>query len=475
MEVLVLVDFEGSMKDELQVHVGDIVKNVTKATEEGWLEGECNGKRGIFPANFVKEVPVYLIGDNNRVPRSIRKPKPVKQQTRRCEVSFPYSRQNPDELDLVVGETVEIVKEIEDGWWLGSKNGQVGAFPSNFVKEIFISPKDAKLNEGKSRPKLSEVFNKENKPTQRASVRNKIPNAKECCQVLFDYTGLVDDELSLKKGDVVKIISKETEDEGWWEGELNGKRGFFPDNFVMVLPMDAMQSRNQSQLPARRDTPPRQTAATAETSPMEMKTQETSQSETKDDKMDSKDLRSDPPTKIMLPGMKKAPPPPPVKDKPLKPAPNKPNGELPPSPPKHTDKEKDTDQLDLLEVSTDKLTHPTANRAKPPQRRPPSNLVTGAETAEDDQLSPTKTETSDPVSKQPSVQKPKPDEPDLGLGPQEENDLRAEVKELSMALELLKNRQMMDIEELKKELKEERAKRIALQEEVHELKKSFNN
>lgn len=27
--------------------------------------------------------------------------------------------------------------QIEDGWWMGKKNNQIGAFPSNFVKEIF--------------------------------------------------------------------------------------------------------------------------------------------------------------------------------------------------------------------------------------------------------------------------------------------------------------------------------------------------
>lgn len=53
-EVLVLIDFEGTVSDELTVKMGDVVKNVTKAGEEGWLLGELNGKRGIFPYNFVK-------------------------------------------------------------------------------------------------------------------------------------------------------------------------------------------------------------------------------------------------------------------------------------------------------------------------------------------------------------------------------------------------------------------------------------
>lgn len=41
------------MGDELTVKAGDVVKNVTTSGEEGWLEGELRGKKGIVPANFV--------------------------------------------------------------------------------------------------------------------------------------------------------------------------------------------------------------------------------------------------------------------------------------------------------------------------------------------------------------------------------------------------------------------------------------
>ena len=54
VEVLVLIDFEGTMADEITIRTGDVVKDVTKASDEGWLAGELRGKRGIFPASFVK-------------------------------------------------------------------------------------------------------------------------------------------------------------------------------------------------------------------------------------------------------------------------------------------------------------------------------------------------------------------------------------------------------------------------------------
>ncbi len=58
---------------------------------------------------------------------------------------------------------------------------------------------------------------------------------KEQCLVLFPYTALNDDELSLAEGQVINIVAREVEDKGWWKGELDGKVGVFPDNFVKVI------------------------------------------------------------------------------------------------------------------------------------------------------------------------------------------------------------------------------------------------
>lgn len=485
-----LIDFEGTMGDEITVRAGDVVKNVTKASEEGWLEGELRGKRGIFPANFIKEVPVYLMGDSKREPRSIRTTKRMK-QTRKCEVAFTYNPLNSDELKLEVGETIEILREIEDGWWMGVKDGKVGAFPSNFVNEIFVSPKDVKHNEGKARPKLTDaVFNKE--ISQRASVRNKGKNVAECCQVMFDYKAKAEDELDLKKGDVVAILAKETEDEGWWEGELNGRCGFFPDNFVMVIPpMDSLQSGTTSQPPARNvDKNP-------SVKPAVSAMDKGGPAKTKDDKPEVKDLRSNPPTKVKLPTLHR-PSPPPVKDKPNKLL-AKTNGDVAPVSTKQPE-EKEADNFDGVDFQTEKLSHPTANRAKPPQRRPPSGLVTAIQAQNvtdqtEPELSPKKFQTEKLPGFQKSTENllPTPAKPDhrprtpppvrptppkvvvdgRTVTHKEEptmESLQAEIKELRMALELLQTRHERDMQEVKEELREEKNKRMTLQEEMHSLR-----
>lgn len=54
---------------------------------------------------------------------------------------------------------------------------------------------------------------------------------------MFDYEPENPDELKLTVGDVVIVTNKDIPDnEGWWEGELNGKVGVFPTNFVELLP-----------------------------------------------------------------------------------------------------------------------------------------------------------------------------------------------------------------------------------------------
>ena len=49
-------EYTAEQDDELSLRPGDIITEVKKSTG-GWWEGTLNGKRGVFPDNFVK---VYI-------------------------------------------------------------------------------------------------------------------------------------------------------------------------------------------------------------------------------------------------------------------------------------------------------------------------------------------------------------------------------------------------------------------------------
>lgn len=60
----------------------------------------------------------------------------------------------------------------------------------------------------------------------------------ERARVVFSYVAENEDELTLNVGDTINILQKKLEDAGWWKGELRGRVGVFPDNFVELLPPD---------------------------------------------------------------------------------------------------------------------------------------------------------------------------------------------------------------------------------------------
>ena len=47
---------------------------------------------------------------------------------------------------------------------------------------------------------------------------------------IYDYTKDKEDELSFQEGAIIYVIKKN--DDGWYEGVMNGVTGLFPGNYV---------------------------------------------------------------------------------------------------------------------------------------------------------------------------------------------------------------------------------------------------
>ena len=64
---------------------------------------------------------------------------------------------------------------------------------------------------------------------------------KRLFRATFDYSAIYKDELTLKVGDIVEYLG-ETEEEGWYKGQLGGKIGVFPSSFVDELPSSTVSN-----------------------------------------------------------------------------------------------------------------------------------------------------------------------------------------------------------------------------------------
>ncbi|XP_046574463.1 SH3 domain-containing kinase-binding protein 1-like isoform X2 [Haliotis rubra] len=162
VEAVVDFAYEAEQEDELTLKIGDIIKNVIQS-DGGWWEGELNGKKGMFPENFVKLLKPEDKGKSPGIGKkeaperkSVRElaskfkdnmplgplPPKKKDKKKKCKVMFDYTPENEDELELKEGEIIDFVREVEDGWWEGSYNGRSGVFPSNFVEMCEEQPDD---------------------------------------------------------------------------------------------------------------------------------------------------------------------------------------------------------------------------------------------------------------------------------------------------------------------------------------------
>ncbi|KAJ3589946.1 hypothetical protein NHX12_007903, partial [Muraenolepis orangiensis] len=62
-----------------------------------------------------------------------------------------------------------------------------------------------------------------------------VPNPNPYWTAVFDYEATADEELTLRRGDLLEVLSKDSKvsgDEGWWTGKIQDKVGIFPSNYV---------------------------------------------------------------------------------------------------------------------------------------------------------------------------------------------------------------------------------------------------
>ncbi|XP_030325274.1 intersectin-1 isoform X3 [Calypte anna] len=130
----VIASYTATGPEQLTLAPGQLIL-IRKKNPGGWWEGElqARGKKrqiGWFPANYVK---LLSPGTSKTTPTELPKSAALPSV---CQVigMYDYTAQNDDELAFNKGQIINVLNKEDPDWWKGEVNGQVGLFPSNYVK-----------------------------------------------------------------------------------------------------------------------------------------------------------------------------------------------------------------------------------------------------------------------------------------------------------------------------------------------------
>ncbi|KAK8739493.1 hypothetical protein OTU49_003355, partial [Cherax quadricarinatus] len=129
---------------DLTFSAGETILVVKK--EGDWWHGIINQNCGIFPSNYVEQLPNQ--GSKGKKPEI-------------ASVLAPYDATSSNQLSLQRGQLVMIRKKTASGWWEGElqakgKKRQIGWFPATYVKVLGGS--------SRSTPVSMELTNREDAP-----------------------------------------------------------------------------------------------------------------------------------------------------------------------------------------------------------------------------------------------------------------------------------------------------------------------
>ncbi|XP_042545475.1 dynamin-binding protein isoform X1 [Dipodomys spectabilis] len=196
--VRAIFDFCPSVSEELPLFVGDIIE-VLAVVDEFWLLGKKEDVTGQFPSSFVEIVTIPSLKEGEKLFVCISE----------------FASQELSSLPLHRGDLVILDGTPTAGWLQGrSCWGARGFFPSSCVRELCLSSQSRKWHSQSTQLQIPEY-------------------SMGQAWALMGLSAQLDEELDFREGDVITIIG--VPEPGWFEGELEGRRGIFPEGFVELL------------------------------------------------------------------------------------------------------------------------------------------------------------------------------------------------------------------------------------------------
>lgn len=192
--------------DEIELNSGDQV-SVLEIEHDGWCRGECNGKTGWFPYNYIQKVERGESGGSEyEVPDNVME-KPIICKVRTL---YPFTPQSSEELSFgkdAILEVIDMPKDDPDWYQARKSSGEIGLIPRNYVETI-VSPV---LTPGPTKPKpsLPNLSKMQQQPPQQQQQQQQPVVAKPIATV----------------APATPSVGSQFEDRAWYHGNLSRKEG----------------------------------------------------------------------------------------------------------------------------------------------------------------------------------------------------------------------------------------------------------
>ncbi|XP_074605573.1 growth factor receptor-bound protein 2 drk [Brevipalpus obovatus] len=207
MEAVAKHDFNATADDELSFRKMDVLKVLNMEDDVNWFRAELDGREGLVPSNYIDMRPhEWYYGRITRADAE-------KLLKNKHEGAFliRVSESSPGDFSLSVkcSDGVQHFKVLRD---------TLGKF---FLWVVKFSS----LNELVEYHRSASVSRSQDIKLKDMQVQDEI-----LVQAMYDFTPQENGELEFRRHDIITVIDRS--DQNWWEGEISGRRGYFPATYV---------------------------------------------------------------------------------------------------------------------------------------------------------------------------------------------------------------------------------------------------
>ncbi|XP_015784850.1 protein enhancer of sevenless 2B [Tetranychus urticae] len=208
MEAIAKHDFNATADDELSFRKFDVLKILNMEDDVNWYRAELDGREGLIPSNYIQMKPHDWY--HGRISRADAERLLISQHEGAFLIRVSESSPSDFSLSVKCGDYVQHFKVLRD------TQGKffLWVVKFNSLNELIEYHRSASVSRSQD-IKLRDI---------------QMPTDEILVQAMYDFTPQENGELGFKRGDIITVT--DNSDQNWWEGEIDGRKGYFPATYV---------------------------------------------------------------------------------------------------------------------------------------------------------------------------------------------------------------------------------------------------